>query len=99
MHSAWVRHKSLISVSLLLPQEDQELKQTIFILQLNELNLQRTILAKNPEQKRFIFDIEHLDIWYSDLTSFLMRIQNALALANVVGPSQASIQQQFQLLQ
>ncbi|KAG8989973.1 hypothetical protein FRB94_013836 [Tulasnella sp. JGI-2019a] len=64
---------NLPSFYLLLPQEEQEFKQVIFIL--NRLMQQRTILAQNLGQKRFIFGVEHLNTWQGHLTTFLTRIQ------------------------
>ncbi|KAG9033072.1 hypothetical protein FRB95_000576 [Tulasnella sp. JGI-2019a] len=100
---------NLPSFYLLLPQEEQELKQVIFIL--SQIIQQRTILAQNPGHKRFIFGIEHLNMWQGHLTAFLVRIKNVLALPDSLGSipptrSQASMQQhwalqerQFQTLQ
>ncbi|KAG9033075.1 hypothetical protein FRB95_000579 [Tulasnella sp. JGI-2019a] len=90
---------NLPSFYLLLPQEEKELKQVIFIL--SQLMQQRTILAQNPEQKRFIFGIEHLNTWQGHLIAFLMRIKNILAAADGLGPMpptqpQASMQQLLQ---
>ncbi|KAG8989972.1 hypothetical protein FRB94_013835 [Tulasnella sp. JGI-2019a] len=86
---------------LLLPQEEQQLKRAIGILSL--IKQQRMILAQNPEQKHFIFSLEHLNIWQHLLTAFLVRIKNILASADGLGPmlptqSQAPMQQ-FQALQ
>ncbi|KAG9033074.1 hypothetical protein FRB95_000578 [Tulasnella sp. JGI-2019a] len=67
--------KNLPSFYLLLPQDDQELKQAAFIV--SRWMQQRTILAKPIEQKRFIVGVNHLTVWQGHLTRFLEHVTAA----------------------